>query len=179
MYVGRIGWADAHARKRVGDLHTFETLLLEPLQKDLVKDIWLYERYDAYGTQTRTAFYFEYPALVTMFLTEIRYGVTVRLTSIDIDPFPVTDFSYAFGGVFVSYSKESIQFKTSIAEKSDNMTHTKSFTVHGLYPNSSYTLLENACVSKSQTVISDSDGLITFEEIPVSSTCMFTINLVA
>eukprot|EP00604_Paraphysomonas_vestita_P003420 CAMPEP_0174820420 /NCGR_PEP_ID=MMETSP1107-20130205/4242_1 /TAXON_ID=36770 /ORGANISM="Paraphysomonas vestita, Strain GFlagA" /LENGTH=309 /DNA_ID=CAMNT_0016035727 /DNA_START=763 /DNA_END=1689 /DNA_ORIENTATION=+ len=38
--LGRIGWADAIARKKVGDLKTFEDLLLVPLQNDLIKDTW-------------------------------------------------------------------------------------------------------------------------------------------
>ena len=56
--MGRIGWVDAHARKRVGDSDTFLNKLLRPLQTDLIRDTWLYERYDYYGNQIRTPFYF-------------------------------------------------------------------------------------------------------------------------
>ncbi len=38
--LARIGWVDSWARKRIGDVSTFEKLLLEPLQRDLVENTW-------------------------------------------------------------------------------------------------------------------------------------------
>lgn len=57
--LARIGWVDSLARKRMRDTETFDNLLLAPLQRDLVNNVWLYERYDANSTQIRTAYYFE------------------------------------------------------------------------------------------------------------------------
>eukprot|EP01034_Spumella_vulgaris_P026916 gene26916-33564_t len=99
--LARIGWVDSWARKRVGDVNTFEKLLLEPLQRDLVENTWLYERYDANGTQIRTSFYFEYPSLVAIMLREIRYGINIALRTVEIDPFPSAPFTYALGDVKV------------------------------------------------------------------------------
>jgi hypothetical protein len=69
--LARIGWVDALARKRIGDqrsLHTFDDLLMRPLQEDLLASVWLTERYNASGAAVRTPFYFEYPSFVAMML---------------------------------------------------------------------------------------------------------------
>lgn len=84
--LARIGWVDALARHRVGDVDTFQRLLLQPLQRDLLQYTWLYERYDANGQQTRTPFYFEYPALVTMLLREVAMGLSVGLLRVEVRP---------------------------------------------------------------------------------------------
>jgi len=97
--LARIGWVDAMARKAINDLDTFNNLLLQPLQEDLVAYTWLSERYDETGTQIRTAFYFEYPSLVTMLLHDIRYGISMGLQTLTIDPFPAQPYTYAIGNV--------------------------------------------------------------------------------
>lgn len=102
--LARIGWVDALARKRVGDLQTFQELLLEPLQNDLLRDVWLYERYNATGQQIRTPYYFEYPSLVTMMLREVQYGIDITVNSVTIDPFPHKAYDLTLGAVSVSYS---------------------------------------------------------------------------
>jgi hypothetical protein len=42
--MGRIGWYDALARKRFGDLLTFDRVILEPLIDDVLQYTWLHER---------------------------------------------------------------------------------------------------------------------------------------
>ncbi len=99
--LARIGYVDALARKKMRDVETFNNLLLLPLQMDLVRDTWLYERYNDQGEQIRTPNYFEYPSFIVMMLREIRYGINLSLTSVFIDPFPPAPFSLNFGKTFV------------------------------------------------------------------------------
>lgn len=106
--LARIGWIDALARKRIGDLKTFQQLLLEPLQQDLLRDVWLYERYDANGTQIRTPYYFEYPSLVVMMLREVQYGIDIALDHVNIDPFPHAAYKLSLGLVSVDYAPERV-----------------------------------------------------------------------
>jgi hypothetical protein len=42
--MGRIGWFDALARRRYGDLQTFDNLLLNPIRDDLNAWTWVHER---------------------------------------------------------------------------------------------------------------------------------------
>lgn len=158
--LGRIGWADAHARKRVGDLHTFNSLLLEPLQRDLVQDTWLFERYDANGTQIRTSYYFEYPSLVTMMLTEIRYGIDVTLSAVKVDPFPVADFTFSFGSMAVQYSQDNIQIRLNTE---GSVRVTKRISVHGLSANTTYDLQSNACAADVRSLTTCAGGVLSFD----------------
>lgn len=134
-HVTPLGWADAIARKKVGDLKTFETLLLEPLQNDLIQDTWLYERYDSNGNQIRTAYYFEYPSLVAMMLTEIRYGLELNLQSITINPFQsegTLEYSFSFGVLSVEYSS------TGVSVHLPGAGHVRDFTISRLQPSTNY-----------------------------------------
>mmetsp|Transcript_5721 Transcript_5721/g.8865 ORF Transcript_5721/g.8865 Transcript_5721/m.8865 type:complete len:687 (+) Transcript_5721:98-2158(+) len=109
--MGRIAWADAHARKRLGRTHDFDTLILDGLQQRLNSRTWLHERFDKYGKEARSPFYFEYPALATILLREVRYGVNIGLTSIEIDPLLTSssasssglEFHYHIGNVHVDF----------------------------------------------------------------------------
>lgn len=141
--LARIGWADSHARKRLGDTASaavFMNKLLVPLQEDLLSDVWLYERYDYDGNQIRTAFYFEYPSFVVMMLREIRYGIEVDINSVSIDPFPAvlegSSFRYKFGRVDVFYSATSVTIIIPGGESAVERT----YSVHSLIPNSQYTV---------------------------------------
>lgn len=170
------GWADAIARKKVGDLKTFETLLLEPLQQDLVRDTWLYERYDSTGNQIRTAFYFEYPSLVAMMLTEIRYGVEMNLKTITINPFQAPgalDYSFSFGSIFVEYASSAVTFRFPGAG------HVRDIAVYHLQPSASYdAVAEGAspnCASLTQRQLSaDEKGRVLFSS-PVFSECTIVL----
>lgn len=83
--MGRIGWFDALARKRYGDLTTFDNLILNPLRDDLNRWTWLHERYACDGSPqlNRTYMYFEYPSTVTMLTRHVRYGIELRFTEVN------------------------------------------------------------------------------------------------
>ena len=106
--MGRIGYFDALARARVGDQHTFDDILLEPLLTDLLENTWLRERFGCDGLQqlNRTAYYFEYPATVSIMLREVRYGINIGLNQIVINPLMAANstFTYHVGNVNVDYS---------------------------------------------------------------------------
>jgi hypothetical protein len=86
MTMGRIGWVDSLARKRYNDEKTYTSLLLSPLQNDLITNVWLTERYDQYGNAIRTPYYFEYAALVPIMLREVSYGIEIKLNEVIINP---------------------------------------------------------------------------------------------
>jgi hypothetical protein len=175
VILGRIGWVDSHVRKKIGDLDTFERLLLTPLQDDLIKDTWLFERYDSDGNQIRTSFYFEYPSLVSMMLTEIRYGIDITLQDISINPFPVVDFGYSFGSVDVKYSQKFISINISGYNSKNSIK--KNINIHGLLINQQYVLLSNACLSNAITSHSNGDGFLLFPNIDYVSTCTYSIQM--
>lgn len=164
--LGRIGWADAHARKRMNDLQTFEELLLVPLQDDLLADTWLFERYDANGTQIRTAFYFEYPSLVTMMLREIRWGIDLEVDAINIDPFPASPFVYHLGSVFVSYDKEAVRLKLPTQSLS------KQVNIASLYPTAEYEVSGASGESSSEIIQTNEYGLLSFVTSNINSARM-------
>ena len=146
--LGRIGWADSHARKRVGDVDTFINKLLTPLQQDLLTDTWLYERYDENGTQIRTAYYFEYPAFVSIMLREIMYGIELDVNTVTINPFPAIlddeSYFYNFGTTEVYYNKTKITMRIPGDNESSLF---KIFNIHGLNANSKYLISQVYIVS--------------------------------
>jgi hypothetical protein len=50
-------------------------------------------------------FYFEYPAVVSLMLHEVRYGVELRLTTVAVKPLSATDFDLPLGpdGAYLGY----------------------------------------------------------------------------
>jgi hypothetical protein len=110
--MGRIAWFDAHARKLVGraaDLAAFNAQLAI-LQRDLIADTWMHERYGCDGTQqqNRTSHYFEYPSTVAMLLREVKYGIELGHATVSIDPFGPQAFNYHVGNVNVDYASHAL-----------------------------------------------------------------------
>lgn len=171
--LARIGWVDALARKRVGDLATFDDLLLAPLQRDLVENVWLYERYDSYGRQIRTSYYFEYPAFVAMMLREIRYGIIVGLSTVEISPLRSPGgFTYAFGNVRVQYSQD---FVSLVLPGEVSVVRPKLVSVSGMYATTAYTV-KTACkdgAGEELLEFTDEAGVLTFSAT-FSDACMVT-----
>ena len=113
--MGRVAWADAHARRRLRrpkDVDVFDDLILGPLQGDLLEHVWLGERYGGGGggQSIRTPFFFEYPAVVAMLLHEVRYGVDLGIKNVTVAPLgpKARAFVYALGDVSVAYSSGAV-----------------------------------------------------------------------
>ena len=81
----------------------FENLIVGPLQADVLRRTWLPERFNCDGTDAHNSFYFEYASVTAMLIYEVRYGISLRLTSITVDPLSATDFDLALGGVHIGY----------------------------------------------------------------------------
>lgn len=172
--LARIGWMDALARKRVGDVDTLYSKILQPLQQDLAKDTWLYERYDSTGTQIRTAYYFEYPALVTMILREVVYGIVITVNTVEVIPMPKdknnTSFKYAYGNVMVDYSMTEV--KMSLPGEASHAKE-KNVKIGNLLPNREYTVTiddkqekSKAADNKKKVVVNvDNSGTLTFSAV--------------
>jgi len=188
--MGRIAWVDSHARKRVGDVDTFINKLLVPLQQDLVADTWLYERYDENATQIRTAYYFEYPAVVSMMLREIKYGIDLGLYTVTVNPFPVVDtsFYYNFGNLEVYYSQSNVHLRVP---PSDNK-HETTIRLYHLKPDQQYSV-NNVCGAANSKMhslrgsenteavtvaTSSTDGLLVFKVSTISANCAIDVQAI-
>ena len=153
--MGRIGWADAQARRRVGDRATFESKILGPVESDLLQRTWLTERYDCNGNATRAPYYYEYPSLAVMLLREIAYGIDLGLQDVVIDPFTRTDFRYHLGVVDVSYSAAAVTLTLP-------GSGTKNYAVHGLTPGASYRITVRGTKWPAAVTAADGSGVLRF-----------------
>lgn len=157
--MARIAWFDARGRKRFGttdDLNYFNSRLLAPVQRDVLQNTWMHERYGCDGTQqqNRTMYYFEYPSYVTMLLREIRYGVDVELNTITIQPFGAgASFEYHIGTVDVSYSTSKVSISTP-------GTGTIEYIIHGMLKNATYRV--ESIISDAVDVKSNDNGVLQF-----------------
>jgi len=154
--MGRIGWADAHARERVGDRATYEDKIIGPVRSDLLARTWLTERYDCAGNAIRAPFYHEYPELVAMLLREITYGIRLGLGEVTIDPFGPSGFHYHVGDVNVDYSAAAVDLRLPGAGS-------ERFELHALTRGAAYTVVvigERA--ARPQTVRADGAGVLRF-----------------
>eukprot|EP00405_Crypthecodinium_cohnii_P019361 CAMPEP_0206475334 /NCGR_PEP_ID=MMETSP0324_2-20121206/34011_1 /ASSEMBLY_ACC=CAM_ASM_000836 /TAXON_ID=2866 /ORGANISM="Crypthecodinium cohnii, Strain Seligo" /LENGTH=862 /DNA_ID=CAMNT_0053950659 /DNA_START=44 /DNA_END=2629 /DNA_ORIENTATION=- len=110
--MGRIGWFDALARRRIGDVDRFDNYILDPLIGDVNKWTWLHERYHCDGTpqSNRTAMYFEYPAVTAMMVHFVRYGIQLGFNQVFIAPFGPRSFKYHVGTINVEMDDSHVIF---------------------------------------------------------------------
>ena len=128
--MARIWWLDMAARVRMVDGVTFDALL-KNLESDLVRDVWMPERYDANGRPGHNDYYHEYPDIITIVLREMRYGVHVGMREVVIDPFGAASFELRLGKLRVDYSPDvlALEVPGSAARR---------FRVGGLQPRTRY-----------------------------------------
>jgi len=172
--MGRIGWFDALARKRYGDQHTFDSLLLDPLIGDVNRWTWLHERYHCDGTpeKNRTSHYFEYPSVTAMMLHYVRYGIQLSFDSITVSPFGPTAFQYHVGTIHVEYDSHSGSVKLCMPG-----TGNRTISIENLKPGQTFTYnvgpgtsappwpSQSCQVVASGKAASNSDGTLTFNAI--------------
>jgi hypothetical protein len=151
--MGRIGWADAHARRAVGDIETYRTKILEPLRADLLERTWLTERYDCAGNAIRAPYYHEYPELVAMLLREVSYGIELGVNSVTIDPIEPRPYRFRLGDVAVAYSERAV----AISLPGEGL---RAFTLGGMTPHAEYVV--KARRVRTQRVRADADGRLRF-----------------
>ena len=146
--MARIWWLDMATRARMEDRATFDTLLAS-LESDLLRDVWMPERYDAAGLPAHNSYYHEYPEILSMVLREMRYGVHVGVREVSVRPFGATHFDFQFGDLRVAYSPDAVAIKVpglSVRE----------FTLAGLRPLSRYS------VSAGESITTDKTGTLHF-----------------
>eukprot|EP01065_Artemidia_motanka_P032238 TRINITY_DN3925_c5_g1_i1.p1 TRINITY_DN3925_c5_g1~~TRINITY_DN3925_c5_g1_i1.p1 ORF type:complete len:826 (+),score=258.54 TRINITY_DN3925_c5_g1_i1:45-2522(+) len=179
--MGRVAWADAHARKRARDIKSLDSEIISPVQSKLQNHTWMYERYTCGAQGIRTPFFFEYPSVLAMLLREIRYGLNVGLQSVDIDPLQALKtpgegyaFKWRIGNVFVAYnSSEGLDASVPAAAAPDNV---KQWRVHGLKAGEKFgitTTVRNTdvckgtpsanCVQPEQKASASSSGVLSFK----------------
>jgi hypothetical protein len=157
--MGRIGWADAHARQAAGDLATFNNLILDPIQQQVDTATWLPERYDCSGNNAHSAYYHEYPEMTVMLMREVRYGINLGLGTAAIDPFGVTAYRYHLGDVNVDYSQRQVTLNLP-------GSGTRAYTVTGLAADATYLILATGGHQSAvrQVVHTDSRGTLGFTD---------------
>jgi hypothetical protein len=72
--MARIGWFDAHSRRRLNQQEMFHCTLLNPIRDDLLEFLWLNERYNCQGQRSRGYGFMFYPAMVAMMSREVCMG---------------------------------------------------------------------------------------------------------
>lgn len=158
--MGRIAWQDALARQSVGDAAaaaTFADVLLKPLQADLLRRTWLPERYKCDGTDTHNQYYFEYPAVVALMLYEVKYGISLQMTKVVVNPLgaPAAGLTFALGGLEINYSSSRFHAQLPLAHSG-----TRDFFVHGLAPGTAWTVTPSGGAPQPATV--GADGILSF-----------------
>ena len=186
--MGRIGWFDAKSRKLLGstdDLTYFEKSILEPIKADLIRDTWMHERYGCDGLQqeNRTMYYFEYPALVSMLLKDIRYGVQLDVSGVTIAPFRQSEdssFSFHVGSIDVEYSQDNVAVSVP-ADSSSGAHCSTSYTISGLMPLALYAVeasTECKCGSAFPSVTTNDYGVAIFAAPAGVTPCQLTLSIV-
>lgn len=84
--MGRIAYVDALSLRRVNDSATFAALL-RTLRSDLLRNTWMYERWQCEGRPTHNPYYHEYPEVVAMIIRDVKYGIDIGFSTITVDPF--------------------------------------------------------------------------------------------
>jgi len=165
--MGRIGWADALARLRMGtpdQISHFEKRILLPVQQTLLANTWMTERYTCEGWSTRTSYYHEYPEYYLILKWKFYYGINIEFNRIVINPSSLDpDFNYhiRLGYFEVSFSQIIITIKITGGLYDD--TPTKNFEIHKLLKNNNYDISQGSKrVSSKITVPTDSNGILRF-----------------
>jgi hypothetical protein len=155
--MGRIAWQDALARQAVGGAAAaavFEDRILGPLQADVLARTWLPERFTCDGKDTHNEFYFEYPSTVAMMIFEVRYGISIAMTRVRVDPLSAASFVFSLGGVRIDYSRT-----TFAAQLTRGHAGPRDFTVTQMSPGT-YNITGGGGAPRASTV--GSDGLLVF-----------------
>jgi hypothetical protein len=146
--MARIWWLDMAARVRMGDRPTFDALL-NTLESDRLRDVWMPERYDTAGKPVHNGYYHEYPDIIGMVLREMRYGVHLGMSQVTIDPFGAANFDLRLGNLRVSYSPAIV----SIVVPGNSE---RAFTIRGLRAHTHYKL------SHGERLVTDAEGTLRF-----------------
>jgi hypothetical protein len=150
--IGRIGWADGHARAAVGDIDTLEQSIIEPLRVDLFISTWLHERYNCQGVGIRTPYYHEYPEILVMLLREVVFGIKLEFGTVVLKPVAPTNYHYRVGNVQVDFLPRAVSLTLPGSGE-------RQFIIHRLLPNANYRVLSGGFENQTRT---DGKGVTQF-----------------
>jgi hypothetical protein len=194
--MARIAYFDALSRIATGRSDLFDGML-DHLSKDVIANTWLPERYGCSGDpqRNRTAFFFEYPSVVTLMIAQLRYGIKLGLRSVSIAPSSQApaSFSWHVGAgtgheLWVRYSKALVRAIVPGASQDDGKQPAelllKNWTVRGMSAKGLYTVdvaaaegggarakscdaAKAAARWKRKKVLASSEGLLRFAALAV------------
>lgn len=101
------------------------------MREDLLRLIWMQERYDSEGEMIRAPGYHEYPEILDMAQRECIYGIQLDLLRLELKPLAAEPFRVRYGRVSVRYSPEEV-FLQAPGEQD------RTVVIHGLTPSSRY-----------------------------------------
>lgn len=130
--MGRIAWQDGLARQAIGGpvaAAAFESLILGPLQADVLSRTWLPERFDCLGRDAHNQFYFEYASVASMLIFEVRYGIKMLPASIVVDPIGAAPFFFALSSLRITYNQTNFMMQLPPAHRGIRLC-----TVKGVSP---------------------------------------------
>ncbi len=183
--MGRVGWFDALSRRAVGDVKGFDSLLLEPLKRELLSTTWMHERLNCDGSQmlNRTAMYFEYPSVTAMFVRSIRYGIDFGYGRFSVAPFiDTTDmvegpsFSYDINGVQISFRPEAVRLDIPLGGERERPTSMK-VSISSVLPSEDY--LVTTPDGAEARHVSNSQGQLDFSVATTTSGDRLRVDAVA
>lgn len=146
--MARLLWADLLARRAVGDREGFMRLY-ENVRGDLLRLVWMNERYSADGEMIRAPGYHEYPAVVDAMLRWGVYGLSLDLLAVEVKPMIEGPFAVRLGEVSVEHSPQRVR----LAAPGE---HVRAVSVHGLPPTTAYRW-------DGGLVTTDADGVLRLE----------------
>ena len=163
---GRVAWLDAITRKKLGDHHGLEQLVIAPIQREVFRLVWTHERYNCRGTPVHSPYYYEFPEVLATITREIRYGVKFGLGTFTLDPFIAgsnssKSFSWAIGGLSIDYAPPA-RACFALPVKWDDGTLC---TITGLQPNGVYEYADTEPQMSSMSsvhVTATTTGTVTF-----------------
>lgn len=146
--MARIWWLDMAARVQMDDSATFSALF-NKIERDILQNVWMPERFDAEGRPAHNSYYHEYPEVWAMALRELRYGIRVSPEKVAIHPFGVKNFSLHMGNLRVEYSPARVLLLIPGSNERD-------VTLAGLQPVQRYAL------STGERLTTDAQGTLSF-----------------
>jgi hypothetical protein len=157
--MGRIAWQDALARQAVGDeaaISMFNDVILAPLQSDLLRRTWLPERYTCEGLDAHNEYYHEYPSTVAMMIYEVKYGISIQLSKVIVNPLGCYYYDFQLGQLWIGYYNNT-GFHAKLTDSHSGM---RTFNVYSMQEG-----VYNVTQSGYAPVLVDvgADGLLAFD----------------
>ncbi|MDM4762208.1 hypothetical protein QT381_04210 [Galbitalea sp. SE-J8] len=145
--MARLWWADLRARQRMGAREQFVSMF-EAVRADLLRTVWMTERYDAEGRQVRAPYYHEYPATIDMLIREGLFGLDIGLETVVVRPMRTGPLRYSTGRILLERAEGGMVIQVPGAG-------VRTFVLHDMGPLVRYR-------AAGAEVVASEDGVVTF-----------------